>query len=275
MRSLIPTTLTLLASAFLISQPATASEPPEPGPESGGLRLRFLVGPSPQDGKEGYDVQIDLISAGLESIQLRIDSWPRLHDGGFKEYLEAAVSIESYPAIEPWLGQVMSEPKGTPPSQYTLKPGETLSLKWHTTGRHLKNNVSNPLEVQNPEFIESGLYLVHASLVIGVAERSVLLRSNEQLVPIGDNHELPKFAYGPLWDVDEKTKTAMLGLGARQKVMPGDQFLIGTRNMGMTWTLTITKVEFDHSFGTLEPSQKNPTPAFPMPGWNATLIPKK
>jgi hypothetical protein len=135
--------------------------------------------------------------------------------------------------------------------------------------------VSNPLEVQNPEFSENGLYSVHASIVIGVAERSVQLRSKEQLVPIGGSRELPKHTYGALWDARVETKTATLGLGSLHKIVPGDRFLIHSGIIGMTWTLTITKVEANHSTGTLEPARVNPTPAFPRQGWNAALIPKK
>jgi hypothetical protein len=68
---------------------------------------------------------------------------------------------------------------------------------------------------------------------------------------------------------------ARLGLGSLQKVLPGERFFIHSMNIGMGWTLTITKVEADHSSGTLEPSQENPTPAFPVQGAYAALIPKK
>jgi hypothetical protein len=103
----------------------------------------------------------------------------------------------------------------------------------------------------------------------------VLLRSNEQLIPIGGSRELPKHTYGPLWGAYEETKTAMLGLGSLHKIAMGDRFLIHTGTIGMTWTLTLTKVEADRSMGTLEPARTDPTPVFPRQGWNATLIPKK
>jgi len=216
-----------------------------------------------------------LINVSRGSIPLQANWRSGFHDGGFKEYVEAATSIESYPAIEPWRGQVQVAREKEPQPEYTLKPGETLSLKWHTKGRHLKNKVSNPLEVQNPEFSENGLHSVHASLVITAVGRSVQLRSNEQFVPIGGSREVPKHTYDPLWWVDENTKTAELGLGSRYKIMPGDRFLIQSGTIGMTWTLTITKVEADRSFGNLEPSQVNPTRAFPLRGAKAALIPKK
>ena len=267
---LIPLVLPLLTLRGLAE-----STPPEPGPEAGGLRLRLSVTPNPGGRDEGYDVQVDLISVIRESIVLQANWRAGFHEGGFKEYLEAATSIESYPAIEPWLGQVQVGRDKERQPEYAIKPGETLSLKWHTKGRHLKNKVSDPLEVQNPEFTENGLHSVHARLVIATAGRSVQLRSNEQLVPIGGSRELPKHTYGPLWDANEETKTATLGLGSRHKIMPGDRFRIQSGTIGRTWTLTITKVEADHSIGTLEPARVNPTPAFPLRGANAALIPKK
>jgi hypothetical protein len=268
---LFPLALTLLTLRALAE-----STPPEPGPVADGVRLRLLVTPNAEGGKEGYDVQVDLINAGRESIPLRA-CWGTLGGSGFKAYVEAATSIESDPAFEPCIGQGGYGGPGrtTPEPEYTLKPSETMSLKWHTTGRHLKNNVSNPLVVQNPEFRESGLYSVHASLVIGIAGRSAHIRSNEQLVPIGGSRELPKHSYGALLDAHQETKTATLSLGSQQKVVPGDRFLIRSGIIGMTWTLTITNVDAGLSIGTLEPSRADPPPAFPRRGWNAALIPKE
>jgi hypothetical protein len=163
---------------------------------------------------------------------------------------------------------------GSAEPEYTLKPGEILSVKWHTTGRHLKNKVSNPLEVQNPEFIQNGLHSVHASIVIMTAGREVRVRSNEQLVPIGGSREAPKHTCGPLWWTDEQTKTATLGLGSLDQIVPGDRFLIQSGGIGWTWTLTIIKVETGQSTGTLEPSRVNPTPTFPSRGTYAALIQK-
>jgi hypothetical protein len=248
----------------------------EPGPEVAGLRLRLTVTPQPQEGKEGYDVQADLLNISNTTIPLQAVHWrSESHEGEFREYVESALSIESYPAIEPWLGQVMVPPrKETAESEYTLKPGETLSVKWHTAGRHLKNRVTNPLEVQNPEFIQSGLHSVHASVVILAAGREVRVRSNEQLVPFGGSREAPKRTYGPLWWTDEQTKTATVGLGSLDKVVQGDRFLIQSGTIGRTWTLIITNVETSESSGRLEPSRVNPTPTFPSRGTYAALIQK-
>lgn len=253
-----------------------ASTPPEPGPEAGGLRLRLLVTPHPQDGKEGYDVKADLINVSQEALPLRAVHWrSERRGGGFEAYVEAALSIESYPEIEPWLGQVVAPLRDVPPEpEYTLEAGKSLLVQWHVAGRHLKNTVSNPLKVQNPDFTESGLYSIHGSIVVAVAGRPVRLRSNEQLVPVGGSRETPKHTYGPLWWADEQTRVATLGLGSLDKVAQGDWFLIRSGLIGLTWTLTITNVESDHSIGNLVPSQVNPTPAFPSRGAYASLIPK-
>ncbi len=249
---------------------------PEPGPEDMGLRLRLAVSARPTGGKEGYEVKVDLVNASGEPVPLRAHHWrSERHDGGFKEFVEAAVGIESYPEIEPWLGQVMGPVEGAiAEPEYPLKPGENLSLMWRTTGRHLKHVVINPLEVQNPEFAQDGLHSVHATIGLIAGGRPVRLRSNEQLVPFGGSRKMPKFTYGQLWSADETTKTAMLGLGSLHKVNLGDRFLIRSGIIGLTWTLTITGVAPEHSVGTLAPSQTDPLPAFPGPRSHAALMPK-
>ncbi len=265
---------TALALAVL-SSPALG-ELPEPGPEESGLRLRLVVDARPTGGKEGYEVQVGLVNGGAQTVMLRAHHWrSERHDGEFREFVEAAVSIESFPEIEPWLGQVMAPLEGaTAEPEYTLKPGEALSVAWRTTGRHLKNIVGNPLEIQNPEFTQDGLHSVHATIALIAGAHPVRLRSNEQLVPIGGSRKMPKSTYGPLWSADETTRTAMLGLGSLQKVNRGDKFLIHSGIIGLTWTLTITNVEPDHSVGILKPSQTDPLPSFPGRGSRAALIPK-
>ncbi len=247
---------------------------PEPGPEERGLRLRLAVNARPTGEKEGYEVRVDLVNASAQPVPLRAHHWrSERQDGGFKEFFEAAVSIESYPETEPWLGQVMAPLEGVIcEPEYTLQLGETLSLRWRTTGRHLKNVVSNPLEVQNPEFSQDGLHSIHATIVLVAGAHPVRLRSNEQLVPIGGSRNMPKSTYGPLWRADETTRTAMIGLGSLHKVNLGDKFLIHSGLIGLTWTLTLTNVEPDHSMGTLNPSQTDPLPAFPGPGSHAAFI---
>jgi hypothetical protein len=124
------------------------------------------------------------------------------------------------------------------------------------------------------------LYSVHTTLKINTGDRTVLLRSNEQLVSIGGRRESPKHSYGKLLGVDADSKTATLGLGALHKIEPGDEFQIPT---GMTefWRLTIGQVAPEFSTGRLEPlpraglSPPNPHPRFPERYMNATLIPKK
>jgi hypothetical protein len=265
---------TPLVLAVLISR--ALGELPEPGPVESGLRLRLVVKARPTGGKEGYEVRVDLVNGSAQPVLLRAHHWrSERHDGGFKEFVEAAVSIESYPEIEPWLGQVVAPLRGaiTEP-EYTLKPGEALSLNWRTSGRHLKNMVSNPLLVQNPEFTQDGLHSVHATIVLVAGSRLVRLLSNEQLVPIGGSQKMPKSTYGPLWSADEPTRTALLGLGALHKINSGDTSLIRSGIIGLTWTLTITNVEPDHAVGTLKPSQTDPLPSFPGRGSHAALIPQ-
>ncbi len=272
--------LTLVVLPALVSLTAATSELPEPGPEAAGMRMRLAVTPHPESDKEGYDLQVDLISVSQEPTLLRANEWRSWrHEGSFQEFLEPAVSIETDPAIERYVGQVARPLLGITAAEpeYTLQPGETLSVKWHTMGRHLKNSVTNPFEVQNPELKEAGLYSVHASIVLTVAGRPVRLRSNEQLVPTGGSRETPKHTYGPVVRADETTMTAMLGLGALDKISLGEQFVIRSGLKDVVWTLTITNVAPSFCFGTLEPPRVkvNPMPAFPTRGAYAALIPKK
>src|SRR5262245_45618069 len=74
------------ALAALAFRGLAVSAPAEPGPEAAGLRLRLTVASHPQDGKEGYNVQADIINVSREALLLRADHW-RLERkaGGFKE----------------------------------------------------------------------------------------------------------------------------------------------------------------------------------------------
>ena len=253
---------------------------PEPGPESGGLRMRLVVAPRTDAGAEGYDVRLELINVSGQATILRSD-WGGLRgDGGdLQAYVEAAASIETYPPIEPWIGQVMVGTPKSPEPEHVLPAGETLTLKWQTDGRRLKNKVTDPNAVQNPEFPTPGLYAVHATVVLPITDRTVLLRSNEQLVRVGGSVALPKHTYGALSFVDAEKKIAQVNLGSLHRIEMGDEFRIGFR-MGDLWKLTISKVELGNSTGSLEllpPVSANPArpaPVLPVRGMSATLIPK-
>lgn len=255
----------LLTAVSVISANAGGNE--AAGPETGGLRMHLAITPKPPAGDEKFSVEVALTNVTGEAIPLRLKRGFGGQTSNFAELLEASTSIESFPAIAPWLGQVQAEPD-TPESklEYLIKPGETIATKWEAGGRQLKNKVRNPLEVQNPVFSASGLYAVHATLGVEAGGKSVLLRSNEQMASFGDSQAAPKHTYGPLWNTDEKARTAMLGLGSIHKVTLGDQFRVLTGNIGITWLLTITDVLPDRSMGTLEPSQTNPLPVFPQAG---------
>ena len=160
----------------------------------------------------------------------------------------------------------------SPQPEQVLEKGAVLSVRWQTQGRHLKNRVTNPNEVQNPEFPFPGLYSVHATLNVITSERTVPLRSNEQLVSVGGSRALPKSTLGQLAQVEADGKTAMLNLGSRHKIEPGDQFEHNSK--GDYWKLTVTKVEPTYSMGNLEmqaPARLTP----PLPGSEVTLILKK
>ena len=272
--------LALLTLTVLISRTAIPFEQPAPGPEDGGLQLKLVVLPHPKADKEGYDVRVDLFNTTKQDITLRAGWWYDTDKGDAKDYIEASTSIETYPAVAPWVGQVVAEHRTSPQPDYVLKAGEVLSVRWHTNGRRLKNKVTDPNTVQNPEFPFPGLYSVHATLKISRGDRAVLLRSNEQLVAVGGSRAAPKHTYGQLWEVEADTKTARLGLGSLHKIEPGDEFQIRTGMLDF-WKLTVTQVEPKFSTGRLErlprigPNPTNPNPRFPERYMNATFIPKK
>jgi hypothetical protein len=223
---------------------------PEPGPEDYGLRFRLLVKPRAASTEEGYDVQVDLLNTSKQAVTLQA-RWREDDAGDLRNYIDAAASIECVPAVAPWVGGVREGQRKEPQPEYILNAGEILSVRWTTEGRHLKNRVTNPNEVQNPEFPFPGLYSVHATINVFTGERTVRLRSNEQLVSVGGSRAMPKYTLGRLLEVNADKKTAMLGLGALHKVEPGDQFEIGYPK-GERWRLTITNVEPEISSGDLE-----------------------
>lgn len=251
-----------------------AAEPgglPEPGPEDGGLRLRLVVLPRTDQVKEGYDVRVDILNTSGRAITLRA-AWTLDRAGDVKDYIEAATSFDCVPAVRRWTGGVITGQRKSPQPEQVLKAGEILSAQWQTTGRHLKNRVANPNEVQNPEFPVPGLYSVHATLNIVTSERTVRLRSNEQLVCVGGSRLMPKSTHGQVWQAAPDGKTATVNLGSLHKIEPGDQFEHLSKSAH--WKLTITEVAPEHSTGNLEllfPA----TPTSPPPGMEMTLILKK
>ena len=274
--------VTILVAAGLKTAALAAAALPEPGPEAGGLQLRLVVAPRAAAGQEGYDVRVEVVNVTQRAITLRAGWWHETDTGDVKDYIEASTSIESYPAIAPWVGQVMAGHRKSPQPEQVLKAGETLSVRWQTNGRRLKNKVTDPNSVQNPEFAAPGLYSVHATVTILTGDGAVLLRSNEQLVSFGGSRENPKHTFGKLWRVNERTKTATLGLGSLHKIERGDQFRIRTGMLDF-WKLTITEVSPESSTGRLEPEPwRGPgrpaaehTPPFPERMMDATLIPQK
>jgi hypothetical protein len=235
-----------------------------------------VVTPNSKAGAEGYDVRLDLVNVSDRAIWLKAN-WEHDSDkGDLKDYLEAATSIQSDPPIAPWVGQVQGGYRKWPQPEQELKAGESLSIRWQTGGRQLKNRVTDPNAVQNPQFPSSGLYSVHATLAVRTDQRTMRLRSNEQLVAVGGSREQPKHTFGRLSDVDAAAKTASLNLGALQKIEVGDKFRLST--MLGSWVLTITNVDREWSTGRLEPEPVAADPSrvaarLPERNMAATLIP--
>ena len=260
----------ILAILILVT-PNLRAEPaaiPEPGPEDGELRMRLVVVPRTEGSEEGFHVRVDLLNTSDRAMTLRA-GWRDDDPGDVNAYIEAAISIECVPAVLPWSGGVPGIRRNLPQPEYRLQAGEVLSARWQTNGRHLKNRVTDANEVQNPEFPFPGLYSVHASLDVITSERVVTLRSNEQLVPVGGSRAMPRYTFGHLSAVDPDGRTAVLDIGSRHQVEPGDQFMHFSKQT--PWKLTVTKVSPGHSWGQIEllsPNKERP----PIPGMGATLI---
>ena len=236
---------------LLLALPLFAKDPvalPEPGPEAGGLRLRLVA--APREGREGFEVRVDVVNVTEHTITLRAEWRGDEEQGGLKDYLDAATSIECVPEVRPWMGGVTEGRRTQPQPEQVIEGGGTLTATWHTEGRHLKNRVLNPNQVQNPELRMPGLYSVHARLKIITADATVLLRSNEQLLPVGGSRAMPKPTYGTLLDADAERKSATISLGSLHQVAVGDRFeYFSKMEQG---TVTITMVMPDYSTGTLE-----------------------
>jgi hypothetical protein len=248
------------------------------------MRLRLVVSPSAIQTTPTREIRLDLISVSTQSLTLRADWMYDKDQGDFKAYLEAAASVETYPAIEPWMGQIFGKNRQSPQPEYTLHPGQTLSAAWQTTGPHLKNAVLNPLEVQDPRFPLDGTYAVHVEVRIPTDQGTLLLRSNEQMVQVGTRRDVPQSTYGTILDADPQRLTATIDLGSLQKVKPGDRFqcLAGMRTRA-PWKLTLTQVHDTFSVGTVEAGETNPVGVnlpvdprperyFPVRGEKARLV---
>ena len=79
-------------------------------------------------------------------------------------------------------------------------------------------------------------------------EGTIYLRSNEQQVPIGGSHQLPKSPLGRVLGADTNNNTAIIDLGSLQRIEIGDRFRIWSGYIAYAWELHITNV--NHSFAT-------------------------
>jgi len=257
---------------------AAAESLPQAGPENGGLRLRLRVVP---DGSNGtYSVRADLINVTTKPLTLSA-IWAYDGDkGDFKDYLESALSIETEPTIVFFGIQVMADHRTKPQPTVVIPANGSASVEWKSSGRRLKNKLTRPLEVMNPYFPTDGLFSVHAEFKVGVSglDKPVLLRSNEQLVPIGGSLHAPKASSAAVIATAPDRNQATLDRGALHGVEVGDEFLVRT-GMGDFWLLTISSVQDRWSTALMKISDK-PFPGrsnapVVKPGMSAALVPRK
>lgn len=233
---------------------ARAENAPEPGPENGGLRLRFRVTPRPgQGGQAGFDVQLDVLNVSQQNIRLQT-AWESNDAGDVPEYLQAIAELETMPVFAPEHGATGAmEARTEPQRTYDLKAGESLPLRWNASGRRLKNTSGEravSILGSNPQFEEPGLYSVRALLDVPTASGTVRLRSNEQLVSIGGSLRAPKPTAARIENVARNGQTARIDLGELDQVATGDQFEFLSKTS--SWRITITESHRHSSEGTLE-----------------------
>lgn len=252
-------------------------EAPAPGPENQGLRLRLVVAKGTAKGDETFRVRVDLINTTERPITLTAD-WPYdQNKGDFREYLEACISIETLPTIGGWVGQIMADHRTLPQPKIELPARGVVTLEWQATNRRLKNMVVRPLEVQNPRFPTDGLYSVHAVAVLRTGDGKCILRSNEQQVPIGGSHAVPKHPLGSVVRAAADRNTVVLNLGSLHKISVGDKFLLRTGMRGF-WRMEVSRVGERDCTGKLVPADHqgwdapDAKPRFPKRGTAARLI---
>lgn len=296
----------LIACGALVLLPILHAQLPEPGPENSGMRLRLMIQTSREGTNDIHRVRVDLTNVTDQPIRLLAD-WPGTANGSFQEYLVADLSIQTEPAIMPFAGQVGVVPRKEPQPTMTLGAHETLTVTWTNLGRALKRTSIHPFTTHNPRFAMDGLYSVRASILLRLAEEeakrtpvvpawkadpewehfrtasvdcephgTILLRSNEQLVPVGDSREVPKHTLGQLVWSDTNHTMARIDLGSVHKVANGDEFQILTGYIAAVWRIVITNVGTTFSTGTLRPVTQNskvvPDSGVLIPGARAEFL---
>lgn len=273
----------LLGAALCLGEDIETEASPQPGPANGGLRLRLVVDTEREAQEDVFHVRVDLTNVTDKPIIVSAD-WPYDQDkGDFEDYFESAVSILTHPEIMFWGIQVRADHRKHPQPQRTLAANESFTVKWTSKARRLKNKLIRPLANMNPYLPSDGLYGVHAQLLLHVAGQPtpVLLRSNEQLVPVGGSNQPPKHSIARLLDVSEDHKKARISLGSLHGIEIGDQFMI-RKAYGYFWRLTVTEAQLRSANATLEAHhimenirQVFPAHAYPKRGDGAGLIPEK
>lgn len=240
-----------------LPEPTRLARPSTAGPIQAGLRLGYTVEARPLTMGEAFDVRVELINTTDRPLTL-VSDWPHDQQGDFRDYVASATSIWTHPDIMVWGIQVMEDRREIAQSELTLGPHGTLSVTWTATNGRLKNHTIRPNTIRNPYFPSDGLYSTHAELLVRVvtakssdarpdearhepAHRSVLLRSNEQLVAIGESERAPKAAIATVQTVDLSAETAQIDLGTRHGLEVGDEFLLRTGMMAF-WKLRVVEV---------------------------------
>jgi hypothetical protein len=277
------TSLSLLGLAMLwIGAGALAAGPeplPEPGPENGGLRLRLVIRTLHREGQDTHHVRLDLVNVTEQPIPLTA-AWVNERDKrDFKDYVQAAVSFETYPRIYHEACQMWRDPRKSPQPQYVLESKETLSIQWENAGNRLrdKDRVIGSNATLNPSFPVDGLYAGRAVVTVRASGVDYLLRSNEQQVRVGGRDKTPRHTCGRVFWTNAAKRAAGLDLGSLQGVKVGGRFVARTGMAGF-WRLTIGRVGPQASSGTAVACDgwgeevKEPEGPLPRFGGDARLV---
>ena len=260
----------VLCLSVVLTLAATArAQTPEPGPENGGLRLKFVIVQNERRGS--HTMNLELLNTGAKPVVL-IGMWDYENDkGDYAAWFKDSVAFVTYPEVQPELFQTAGMERKSPQPTCELKPGKSMSVSWPADGDKLREDVCVP--GTTPIFPSAGLYGIRASIPVLTKDGMVLLVSNEQSMEVGGVRTLPKFATGHVRSVNKDKNTVCIDLGSIQKIEKGDVFRIRV-SLEASWQLTITNVGMGFAEGPVVRTPREPLPgrpAMPQEGWLATL----
>ena len=207
---------------------------PEPGPQNGGLRLRFVAHSSHEDGADRHDMRLDLINVGDEPVILETKFIYEEEGQYVEDYLRLKVTFTSVPEVMRFgRGQTGGTSRESPQPKKVIEPGGYLPVFWTVEG--------NVLGSWQP-FRRPGIHLIRAHLDVPLADDTqVRLWSNEQPIVIGGVQRAAAASTATVIHSDEAAKMVSLNVGTLDGVKVGELFRV-SRPMQGYWTLKVKEV---------------------------------